>query len=167
VNGDGVPDAAIPTLAQIKAASGGEAVAVCPISDRVSNAPDWSLNLQSEYSQPIVSGKLDAFVRGLLSYFPNNPNDPTNPFDSVSAYALFNLYWGLHSPDGAWELALFGKNITNTQRTLTRGGVPMATSALDLGAGATSATFRSNYVAVSETLPREFGINVRYAFGTR
>jgi iron complex outermembrane receptor protein len=167
VNGDGVPDAAIPTLAQIKAASGGEAVAVCPISDRVSNAPDWSLNLQSEYSQPIVSGKLDAFVRGLLSYFPNNPNDPTNPFDSVSAYALFNLYWGLHSPDGAWELALFGKNITNTQRTLTRGGVPMATSALDVVNNFTSVTFRSNYVAISETPPREFGMSVRYAFGTR
>jgi iron complex outermembrane receptor protein len=165
INGDGVPDAATPTLAQIKAASGGEAVASCRISDRVSNAPDWTLNLQSEYSLPVLSGKLDAFVRGLLSYFPSNPNDPSNPFDSVSAYALFNLYWGVHSPDGAWEVAMFGKNITNTQRTLTRGDRAMATSGLDVGNFA-SVTFPSNYVAISETPPREFGLSVRYAFGT-
>jgi iron complex outermembrane receptor protein len=154
-----------PSVAQIMAAAGGEAVAQCAISDRLSTAPDWSLNIQSEYSQP-VPGNMDAFVRGLLSYFPSNPNDPTNPYDAVQAYATLNLFLGLHSPGGAWEVALFGKNITNTQRTLTRNDVAITASPINILSGG-NAILPSNYVGVVETPPREFGISLRYAFGSR
>lgn len=159
-------DGSIPTVGQIKAASGGDIVAVCPIGSRLSTTPDWSLTLQSEYSRPVTSGS-DAFVRGLLTVYPTNENDPSNPYDTVSSYALLNLYVGLRSPSGAWELSAFAKNLTNTQRVLSRGVSPLSTSALDYGLGFQSVNFNGNYTGISMTQPREFGLSLRYAFGSR
>ncbi|MFC4595860.1 TonB-dependent receptor [Sphingobium tyrosinilyticum] len=167
VDGDGVPDAAIPTPQQIFDVSGGNAVATCTVNQRVSTQPDWSLNLQSEYSHPI-SPVTAAFIRGNFTYNPSNPNNPNNRFDRVKAYGLLNLYAGLRSEDGAWELALFAKNITNTYRMLSRSDVPLSTSvSLPPQLGGASLNFPSNYVGVSSTIPREFGLSLRFAFGSR
>src|SRR3546814_255924 len=113
-NGDGAPDQnpAAPTVAEITAAAGGDAVASCTISDRLSFAPLWTLVLTPEYTQP-VTDKLDGFVRGLYTYTPKNKQDPNNPYDNVSAYGLLNLYTGIRSHDGSWEVSLFAKNLTN------------------------------------------------------
>jgi iron complex outermembrane receptor protein len=167
-NGDGIPDssAVVPTIAQIKAVSGGEAVAVCTVNQNLSSTPSWTLTVQSEYTVP-VSSKARAFVRGLLTYYPNNENNPTNKFDSVNGYGLLNLYLGLRSEDEAWEVAAFVKNATGTNRTLSRDDTPLQTSALDLALGASNVVFNSNYVPVTYTPPREFGLSVRYSFGGR
>src|SRR3546814_3954952 len=58
-NGDGAPDQnpAAPTVAEITAAAGGDAVASCTISDRLSFAPLWTLVLTPEYTQPVTARK--------------------------------------------------------------------------------------------------------------
>ncbi|MFC4595760.1 TonB-dependent receptor [Sphingobium tyrosinilyticum] len=168
LNGDGIADPGIPTLDQIRASAGtSEAVAVCRTNDRISNSPNWNSTLQLDYTLP-VSNSADGFVRGLFNYYPRNRNQPSNPYDTVSSYGLLNVYLGLRDPDGAWEVSLFGKNITNTFRTLSRSDRPLSTNAQEFGAtGLTGVSYQSNYVAVTTTAPREFGINIRYAFGAR
>ena len=155
------PPGGTPTSpSQITGPNNGELIFQCTTNDRLSTAPNLSFNFQGEYAAPVFSGA-EGFVRGLLQYSGNNPNDPSNPFDSVSRYALLNLYLGLRSEDGRWEVSAFGKNVTNAQRTLSRSDAPFTVGSV-LGQ-----TFASNYVSVSRTRPREFGLSVRYAFGSR
>lgn len=172
-NGDGVPDRnpPAPTVAQIQAAAGGnEAVAMCRVNDRLSVAPDWSATLTPEYSLPISSG-MDAFVRGLFTYTPKNERDPNNSYDEVNAYGLLNLYAGVRSDDDAWEVALVAKNVTNTGEVLELGGSATATSYQRLLPPTFTTTegssLASPYMTARYTPPREIGLNVRYAFGSR
>src|SRR5262249_24769550 len=153
-----------PTVAQIRAAAGGEEVAACRVNDRLSTAPDFSGTLQSEYSLP-VTHSMDGFIRGLYSYYGSNPQDPPNPYDNVGAYGLLNLYAGVRSNNGAWEVAIFGKNITNTDETLTVRNGPLGTNYTNpltrLGG-----TLTGPYTGITLPPQREFGVNVRYAFGS-
>jgi iron complex outermembrane receptor protein len=162
---DGVPDSAstIPTVAQIRAATGGDTIAACAVSLRASLAPLWSGTMTSEYSMPITD-RVDGYLRGLLSYYGKSQNDPTNAVDDVKAYALLNLYAGIRAPDGAWEVSLYGKNITKTERVLSRTSTPYNTP---YNIGATGVTGTSTYRGITMTQPREFGLNIRYAFGSR
>ncbi len=160
---DGVPDSgsAIPTLAQIAAT--GDVLAACQASFRASNAPLFSGNVQSEFRLPVFAS-METFVRGLVTYNGNSQNDPSNAIDDVSNYALLNLYLGLRSQDGTWEVTLYGKNVTDTERVLRRDA---SGPTLTYNIGRTSFTGDSPYRRVSMTEPREFGLNVRYAFGSR
>jgi iron complex outermembrane receptor protein len=172
LNGDGIPDAApgSPTAAQIRAGAGGNAVASCRVNDRLSFAPTWNLTAQSEYDLPI-SDKVDGYLRGLFTYYPNNPNDPENQYDTVKAYGLLNVYLGIRAPNGAWEVSLFSKNITNTGRTLSRNDLVQQTGVQVLlpptFRTTAGTTINSGYVATTYTAPREFGLNLRFAFGSR
>ncbi|CAN7658205.1 TonB-dependent receptor [Phenylobacterium sp. LjRoot225] len=169
---NGVPDstAVTPTLAQLLASTGSGAVAQCIVHDPISFSPKWSLTLQSEYARPI-SSSVDGYVRGLLSYYPKNRQDPYNPYDNVDNYGLLNLYLGVRSRDGAWELALFGKNITNTDKVLSRSNGVITTGVQELQpptfTSAIGRSIPSSYVSARSTPPREFGVNLRYAFGSR
>ncbi len=173
LNGDGIPDSNVqtaPTVAQLLASTGGEAVAECRVNDPTSFAPRWTLTAQSEYAAPVTSGA-DAYVRGLLTYYPSNRQDPSNQYDNVGNYGLLNLYAGLRSPDGAWEISFFAKNATATKKALSRTNTPVSTLVQVLQ----PPTFRttvgqsvpSSYLGTTYTAPREFGLNVRYAFGSR
>lgn len=171
-NGDGVPDAnpPAPTVAQIRAAAGGEEVAACRVNDRLSFAPDWSATVTPEYALP-VTDRLDAFVRGLFTYYPKNERDPNNRYDQVDAYGLLNVYAGIRSPDGAWEVAVFAKNATNTGEALEVGGSPAVTNYQRLlpptFRTTEGSTLASPYITTRYTPERELGLNVRYAFGSR
>ena len=83
-------------------------------------------------------------------------------FTSVQAADTFHLF----SPDKTIEVVI------DTNKTLTRSD-PLFTSYRnpsipDPVTGRPSPqTYTSTYTSVSTTAPREFGINVRYAFGSR
>jgi len=166
-NGDGVPDQnpPAPTAAQIQAAAHGEAVAACRINDRLATAPNLSGTLQSEYFQPL-GGSLDGFVRGLYTFYGENPQDVHNPYDNVPYYGLLNLYLGLRSSRGAWELAVFGKNLANTSQVLgVNNGV--ATTSYTNPITRSGGSLGGSYATISGFTPkREFGVNVRYRFGS-
>ncbi|MFK4873536.1 TonB-dependent receptor [Novosphingobium sp. ZW T3_23] len=176
VGSDGLPDIVVPTLAQLQAAYGGEHLAECP-STRGSATflPPWSGSAQAEYALPL-SGWADGYLRGLLAWRGKTRNDPDNPFDDVGSYGLLNLYAGLRDPNGSWELSFYGKNITNLTKLVSRDSSPLSTGTVDilLGAptfttpvGTASSTFTSRYTNVTVTPAREFGVNLRVAFGSR
>jgi iron complex outermembrane recepter protein len=161
---DGIPDtgSSVPTADQILAATG-DNLATCLASYRASNAPLFGGTVQSEFRLPL-SSNLDTYVRGLVTYNGTSQNDPANAIDDVSDYTLLNLYLGLRSHDGAWEVTLYGKNITDTDRVLRRDPTP---ATLSYQVGRTSVTGVSTYRRISMTDPREFGVQLRYAFGSR
>jgi iron complex outermembrane receptor protein len=178
LNGDGIPDnvTSAPSLPQLQAVVGADNLAACQTSQRSAFQSPFSATLQSEYRVPI-SGRMDGYLRGLISYNGKSQTDPTNIYDDVGAYALVNLYAGVRAPDGAWEVSLFAKNLFETEKALTR-TTPLSTSYQQLGfggfgptgpilTGPTAATYTSTYTGVTMTPPREFGLNVRYAFGSR
>jgi len=172
VNQDGKIDtgSSFPTLAQLQAATGGQGVSECPLNGRLATTPSWSLTLQPEASFN-VREDIDAFARGLVTYYPKNAQDPFNQYDSVDAYGLVNLYAGLREARGAWELSLFVKNLTNTGKVLNNGPTAIATTYQALQpptfSSTAGVTFNSSYLSTRYTPPREVGISLRYAFGSR
>ncbi|MFC0205800.1 TonB-dependent receptor [Novosphingobium soli] len=167
LNGDGVPDTitSAPTLAQLQAAVGANNIAGCQVSQRAGFTPPFSATLSSEY-QFGVSDRVNAYLRGLLNFNGNSRTDPGNPFDDTKNYGLVNLYTGIRDPEGAWEVALFAKNLFDTTRVLSQTN-PQFTAYRNAAAGGAAATYTGTYVGITTTAPREFGINVRYAFGSR
>ena len=143
-----------------------EAVPACTVNDRLSFAPDWSGTLQAEYTHPLTA-TMNIFGRGLYSYYTDNVQDPNNAYDNVDAYGLLNLYAGLRSSDGIWEVALFARNATDTEEVLQRGASAAATSYRNALAGGAGATLAGPYMTESFTPPQEFGLSVRYSFGSR
>jgi iron complex outermembrane receptor protein len=171
LNGDGVPDSttSAPTLAQLQAATGANHLSSCRVSQRSSFQPPFSATVTSEYRMPI-SGKTDAYLRGLLSFYGKSIGDPSNAFDDVGNYALLNLYAGLRDAKGRWELSVFAKNVAQVRKALSR-SIPNSTSYQVLAAPtfttAVGATASSTYTNVTETPPREIGVSLRWNFGSR
>jgi iron complex outermembrane receptor protein len=97
-------------------------------------------------------------------------NDPNNPYDNVDSYGLLNIYTGVRSDSGAWEVSLFARNITKTKKVLglgnntSSGNAPTSTPFTNALTGA-GTSLAGPYITESFTAPREFGLSVRYAFG--
>ena len=178
LNGDGKPDVitSAPTLAALQAAVGANNISQCKLSQRSSFQPPFSTTIQSEYTMPI-GDSFEGYVRGLLNFNGKSQGDPTNSFDDVKAYGLFNLFAGVRDADKGWELTVYAKNLFNTTKVLTRtdplstsyqqlpgaiiGGVPTIT-------GRPSAvTYTSTYTGITTTAPQEFGVTLRVALGSR
>jgi iron complex outermembrane recepter protein len=166
VNGDNIPDVAgvnltPTTVAQLNLPAG-ENVAICTgVNRRATFTPKFSANAHSELGF-VVGPKMDGFVRGLATIFGKTANDPDNRFDDVGAYALLNLYAGVRDPDGAWEITVFGKNILRERQVLN-----VSASPLQQTFRTAVPTFVSEYRSVTVTAPREFGLSLRFALGSR
>lgn len=169
IDGNGIPDAvtSAPTVDQLFAAYGNDNVGSCTVTQQSAYQVPFSASAQAEYSHPI-SDKVSAFGRGQFSYFGSSQNDPTNAFDDVDAYGLLNVFAGVRDPEGAWEVNFFAKNVLNTTKVLSYS--PAVTSFQELTFGnppTVGKSFTSPYARISTTPPREFGLNVRFAFGSR
>jgi iron complex outermembrane receptor protein len=145
------------TAALLVAQAGAALVDTCAISS-ASPAPHFSANVQGEYN--VLFGSNEGYLRGLLNYNGKTRGDDVNPVDSVSSYALINMYAGVRHEDGNWDVGVYVKNLTNTHRVLTRNGT-RATSTI------ANASYVSDYYQISTTAPREFGLSFRVAFGSR
>jgi iron complex outermembrane receptor protein len=159
-NFDGVADAGSPTVAAFRAA--GTALAFCQSNGSVSQNPLWNATIQTEYVRPVRDG-VDGFVRGLFTYYPENPRQ-TAAF-AIDPYSLLNLYAGVRSSDGAWEVSVFAKNALKTDEILDQGVDPLLTGAVQTFFG--PQTGASGYTTSRFTAPREIGVTMRYAFGSR
>jgi iron complex outermembrane receptor protein len=159
---------AVPTFAQIIAANGGEQSALCTVNYRAGVAAPFSATVQSEFSQP-VSDFGDAYIRGLFTYNGDSQNDPANAFDDIKAYGILNLYAGLRSEDGGWDIGVYAKNITDVGRVLITPATPQTVSYQVVGAaGVVGQTGVTTYRAVQlYTPPREFGVTATFRFGSR
>jgi iron complex outermembrane receptor protein len=130
-----------------------------------SRLPFWNASLSSDYTRP-VNDQMDGFARMLFSYFPENKNR-MEPGFTVPSYGLLNLYAGVRSHDGAWEVSVFAKNALQNKTVLDKSPVAAFLSANTLGSYVNDFPTTSGYFATQITPPREVGINVRYAFGSR
>ena len=134
-----------------------------------STQPDFNATFRTEYDLPITPlPDVNAFVRGLYTFYGRNPH--ASEFYVTPSYGLVNLYMGLRSSSGAWEAALFAKNLFDTQRLLNL-GYPTAnagggSSALDQVFG-NSGYYRVGVNQIGMTPPQEFGLTVTYSIGSR
>lgn len=171
LNGDGIDDGLTtpPTLAALQSAVGTNNVSGCRVTQRSSFQAPFSATVQSEFHQSI-SPKVDGFLRGLLSFNGHSQGDPAYRFDQVGAYGLLNLFTGIRDPQSQWELSFYAKNILDTTK-VTRRGLPATTDyqrlAFTPAPVASAATATSSYAQINTTAPREFGLNFRFAFGSR
>lgn len=173
LDGDGNPDATIdgaPTVAELDAINGGgfflggETVSSCNADFRSNDAPLWNATFTSEYSFEVSD--LDAYVRGLWTFYGKSQNDPINPLDDVDSYNLLNVYVGISDAEAGWEAKLYAKNLLDTEEVLEREQFPgsFTYSQLSGGAVVNQVTLDSEYRQIQITKPREIGLNVRYNF---
>ena len=136
----------------------------CPsVSGEVLNttAP-FQATVNGGYEMPI-SGAMDGYFRFNLSYQGNNPNYGNfrtgGAFKPTPAYAIVDLFAGLTGSEGAWDLGFYAKNVFNKQAELARVFTPNTIFPLFAAP--------SGYDVVRVSPPREIGVSLRYAFGSR
>jgi iron complex outermembrane receptor protein len=151
-------DPNLQTLEQFEAA--GKAIAMCNSNGSVTKNPYWTATLTSEYVHPLTEG-MNGFVRGLFTFYPENTRQSLGLV--VPSYNMANLYAGVRSVDGGWELSVFAKNAFATKETTSRDF-----AAQDLqGLLPQSQYGSSGYYVTAVTPRREVGVNLHYAFGAR
>ncbi|MCB2074386.1 MAG: TonB-dependent receptor [Novosphingobium sp.] len=159
-NFDGQPDLIVPTAQDF--VDHGTLVARCQSNASIARTPRWNLTAQSEYSAPL-NNAIDGFVRGNFVYYPDNPN--ASEAVVIDKYAQLNMYLGIRDPKGGWEVSLFANNLLNEQQILSFNAVA------PVSAGGVANLFpqdgASGYNQVSVTPRREFGLVMRYSFGSR
>lgn len=166
VDGDNVPDTAVPNPAAYATAAGADNVNGCRVTQKSNNAPRWSGTVQAEYAMPLATLG-DGYLRGLLSWKGDSSGNPTNPNDSVKAFGILNLYGGLRAVDGSWDISVYAKNVAKTFRVLDRTSAPLSTLIASAIPGISIPSTGNGYYGITVTEPREFGINLRVAFGSR
>jgi iron complex outermembrane receptor protein len=135
----------------------------CPLASGVvlNTMPKFSASVNGEYTVPM--DKFEGYARFNLAYRGKNPN--YGFLASVPSYALLDLFAGVRNADGGWEAGVYVKNATNKKVELTR---TVLTSTLQPGNGSLLASFGpSGYSLVTSNTPREVGVQLRYAFGSR
>ena len=99
----------------------------------------------------------------LVSYQGNNPNSGNfrtgGAFKSTPAYAVVDLFAGLTGNEGGWDLGVYAKNVFDKQAELARVFTPNTIFPLFAAP--------SGYDVVRTNPPREIGVTLRYAFGSR
>ena len=101
-----------------------------------------------------MSDHVNAFLRGQMTIYPSNPFKTA--LMKIDAYSLLNMFAGIRSPDRTWEVNIFAKNLLNARQLL------------DLNIASPSREYGGPGYSTFEYTPRrEFGINLRYSFGTR
>jgi iron complex outermembrane receptor protein len=147
-------------------------IETCP-GGAMSINPKFSATVHFDYATPITS-QVTEFVRGLVQYHGATPVSPAfSPADHAHAYATADFYAGVRSPSSNWELTLFVKNLfDNHTRLPTYGGniqavTPGQSPAANYGPNPSAGPFGSAYTYVGVVPPREFGVMLRYAFGSR
>lgn len=170
LNGDGKDDglSSPPTLAALQAAVGTNNVSGCKVTQRSAFQAPFSATITSSYQHPI-NAQMDGFVRGLVSFNGKSLGDPSYAYDNVDAYGLLNLFAGVRSNEGNWEISFFAKNILD-KTEVTKRGLAASTSYQRLtfsNPPTVAGSAASNYAQIETTAPREFGVSLRMAFGSK
>jgi iron complex outermembrane receptor protein len=140
----------------------GGLISLCP-GGSTSQLPLWNATLQSEYVHP-VRDNVDGFIRALFTYYPENKR--VEPDFTVDSYGLLSLYAGARSHDGAWEVSVFARNALQAKRATDIQQVQESLNT-SLGQSFSQLIRPSGYYSTTFTPPREVGVNVHYAWGSR
>ncbi|TVV72768.1 TonB-dependent receptor [Sphingomonas solaris] len=114
------------------------------------------------YEVPFTDA-LGAYVRFNVNYQGKNPNFGNfrqgTTFRKTPDYAIVDLFAGITGNDAGWDLGIYGKNVFDKQVELAR--VATINSAYPTFAAA------AGYDVVRSSRPREYGVTLRYAFGSK
>ena len=158
-NDDGQPDST-----GTQAVQPGRQVSLCNRNDRIAEIPKF--NLQATGEVRFDAGDLTPFLRGLVTFRPGYTSVATNY--AYSDITTLNLFAGVRSSDGQWEVTGFVKNLFDQQRptSVSQGLVTRATTGLTFPgftpSGVAGAQFDSGYRTAVVTLPREFGLTLSF-----
>jgi iron complex outermembrane receptor protein len=138
----------------------GNSIHVCPGTGPASFSPRFTATVRSEYDHDIGDG-MTGYLRGQLSIYGATQYNSDVPYNKQNSYALLNAYLGVRASGGNWDMSFFVKNLTNTKTVLaSAGGNTQALSTIFASAG-------QPYTTISYTPPRQIGVNLRVAFGSR
>lgn len=148
----------------------GQQVSMCPSNGRIGETPKFHFSLQSEYDYD-TGTSYEPFVSGLFTYQPGWHSSLVN-YDYPDL-PLLNVYAGVRDEDDGWDVTFFVKNLMDFQRVRSlipayANGYAQPTSVAqvyDNNNLAAGAPINSGYLPVITTLPREFGVTLRYRFG--
>lgn len=122
----------------------------------------FAATVSGAYTVPV--GPVDGYVRFNVSYQGKNPNYGNfasgSSFKSTPAYAVVDLFAGIAGEKGIWDLGFFAKNVFDKQVELSR-ITPLNNIYGPYAAAA------GGYDQVRTSAPREIGVTLRYAFGSR
>ena len=123
----------------------------------------FQATFNGSYEVPITES-FGGYFRFNVNYQGNNPNFgnfKTGPtvFKRTPSYALVDLFAGVSGGDGAWNLGVYAKNVFDKNAELGR----IKTNNTIYPLYATT----GGYDVVRTTQPREVGVTLRYAFGSR
>lgn len=119
--------------------------AVPLVGHRFSNAPSFTFNALVRYETPVTTG-LRLVMQGDTAHESFAFKDAAaNPFIVQEPFWLFNARLALRTEDRRWELAIWGKNLTNTQYTISGGD----TSGLGM-------------IGLTTNNPRTFGVSLSW-----
>jgi len=112
-------------------------------------SPEWSANLNAQYILPI--GNTWELITSADINYVDEFNSALDLDDNTwhDSATLVNARIALASNDGAWTIALVGKNLTDEKTQIWRNDVPLTNS--------------NSYFAVPER-PRSYAIQGRYSF---
>lgn len=148
-DGDGIPDANGPSLIPT-----GQQVAFCPLRGSLAELPKLNASLSTEYR--FALGDLQPYVGALIAHRPSFHSDKVNI--DYKAFTNVNLYAGVRSAKGDWELGLFVKNALDQARVTSTNTSNSQTAVPPLG------VFDSGYREAVVTPPRTVGLSARYTF---
>ena len=139
----------------------GNYINVCAASGPASYAPPFTATFQGEYNHNIKDDMV-GYLRGQLAVYGATQLNPDVPLNKQDSYALLNTYIGVRDPGGMWDLSFFVKNLTNSQTVLAS-----ASGNTQSVSGFFFAPAGQPYTQIAYTPPRQFGVNLRVAFGAR
>ena len=148
--------------------SGGPAL--CASDDSATRAPPWNASLRSQFDFPAFAGTT-GFVRGLYTYYAENDNGEQDQNFVVDAYGVLNLYLGLRSDSGAWEVTAFAKNVLEDDTLLSFSDDFVPTGVLNINPTTSAANPQPyfpqtvQYKSFSVVTEREIGLTIRFNFG--
>lgn len=122
----------------------------------LNSAAPFQATFNGAYTQSI--GSIDGYVRFNANYQGRNPNFSTST-RTTSPYAIVDLFAGIADHSGAWDIGAYAKNVFNRKIELTRSAQVNSLYA--------PFAVNTGYDVVTTTAPREIGVVLRYAFGSR
>ncbi|HEX7821646.1 MAG TPA: TonB-dependent receptor plug domain-containing protein [Sphingobium sp.] len=136
----------------------------CPISKgkTLNVSSPFQASMNGSYTFPL--GAVDGYFRFNMDFQGHNPNISSSApargllVTPTQAYAIFDVFAGLTGSKGAWDVGLYAKNVFNKKVEL---------SSFPLTNGVFGAFGSPGYDAINSTMPREAGLMLRYAFGSR
>ncbi|MBV1687922.1 TonB-dependent receptor [Novosphingobium sp. G106] len=128
------------------------------------------LNTQAPFQASVNGGYEIPFSENIAGYFRfnvnyqgNNPNFGNfrtgTTFKSTPSYAIVDLFAGLTGNESGWDLGVYAKNVFDKQVELGR----VAT----INSVYTTFAAPAGYDVVRASRPREIGVTLRYALGSR